>query len=186
MLQKLIYQLSYTFGQSPWDTLDIPAELIETLQTKSPTTVFDIGCGTGNHSIYAAQRGATVIGIDFVDSAIKSARNKAKAANVNVTFQTGDITQLQTMNLPPIDLVLDIKCTHALPVDKRISYVSGIASLLKPDGLILMEALPPRNEMGFRFGMNRQDVEAMMSPHFNLTRVKDTNISTWYWLENAS
>lgn len=185
MFGKLIYQLSYRLGQIPWDAAQMPPELVSTLQSAAPDIVLDVGCGTGNHSIYAAQQGATVIGIDFVESAIQTAQQKAQAVGVTIDFRYGDATQLDTLNLPLIDMVLDIKCTHGLSVAAREQYVYGLTSCLRPDGLVLMEALSPRSELGFRFGLQQQEVEDMMSPHFKIARLKENGESTWYWLERS-
>jgi 2-polyprenyl-3-methyl-5-hydroxy-6-metoxy-1,4-benzoquinol methylase len=54
----------------------------------------DVGCGTGDTSIYLAKHGWNVTAIDFVQLAIDKARAKTAAAGVNVRYVRGDVTQL--------------------------------------------------------------------------------------------
>jgi 2-polyprenyl-3-methyl-5-hydroxy-6-metoxy-1,4-benzoquinol methylase len=58
-------------------------------------TILDIGCGTGRHAIELATRGYTVTGIDLSDSQLQRAREKAKSANVQVTFLKRDARDFQ-------------------------------------------------------------------------------------------
>jgi SAM-dependent methyltransferase len=56
--------------------------------------ILDLGCGSGDLSIYLAQLGYQVIGIDFVERAIASAREKAGSLPAQVArlldFQVAD------------------------------------------------------------------------------------------------
>ena len=56
-------------------------------------TVLDLGCGSGEVSIVAAQLGATVIGLDIVDDMVAIARDTAAAAGVadRTTFRVANI-----------------------------------------------------------------------------------------------
>ncbi len=90
-MNKLLYQISYYLGQSPWDNEQIPDPLAQTIDELTPGTALDLGCGTGTHSIYLAQQGWQVIGIDFVAKAVKAAQRKAQQAQIDVDFRQGDI-----------------------------------------------------------------------------------------------
>ena len=56
--------------------------------------ILDIGCGTGRHSIELARRGYQVTGIDFSDSMLKRAKEKALKLNLNIDFQKHDARDL--------------------------------------------------------------------------------------------
>lgn len=59
-------------------------------------TVLDIGCGPGHYSVALAQRGAKhVLGIDFADSMVEIARERARAAGVadRCEFRVADWTK---------------------------------------------------------------------------------------------
>lgn len=54
--------------------------------------VLDIGCGSGRYGIEMAQRGATVVGLDFAPAMVQMARRAAEAAGVEhlCSFYDGD------------------------------------------------------------------------------------------------
>ena len=56
--------------------------------------IFDVGCGTGRHSIELTKRGYTVTGIDFSESQLASAREKAAKENLKIDFQKHDARNL--------------------------------------------------------------------------------------------
>ena len=53
----------------------------------------DLGCGTGTHSIYLAQQGFSVIGVDISPTAIRQAQKKASQAGVKPEFIIHDVTR---------------------------------------------------------------------------------------------
>jgi SAM-dependent methyltransferase len=56
--------------------------------------VLDVACGTGNLAIPAALAGAWVTGVDIAPNLITQARNEARVAGCNVTFDVGDAEAL--------------------------------------------------------------------------------------------
>lgn len=183
-VSKLVYQLSYMFNLTPWDVDTIPVEIRDTLQshTFSPKNALDVGCGTGAYSLYLAKQGWQVIGMDYVVSAIMQANLKAEAASIKVDFRVGDITQLRELELPPTQLVLDIKCSHSLDIEARRGYVKGLWNVMADDGLLLLEVLRPRQELGIRFGLSDADVQETYGQKFLLKNSILGNGSAWYWL----
>lgn len=58
-------------------------------------SILDVGCGTGRHSIELAKRGYNVTGFDLSEDQLKAARQKAKAAKVDIDFFQGDARNFQ-------------------------------------------------------------------------------------------
>ena len=56
--------------------------------------ILDVGCGTGRHSIELTKRGYTITGIDFSESQLVSAREKAAKENLKIDFQKHDARNL--------------------------------------------------------------------------------------------
>ncbi len=52
--------------------------------------ILDIGCGSGVLAIPLAERGHSIIGLDFSAPMIEIAKRKAQAANVTIDFRVGD------------------------------------------------------------------------------------------------
>ena len=73
------YKTRYESGRTPWDLGRPDFNLIETV-TNFPIPsckALDIGCGTGDNSIWLAQQGFSVTGTDVADVALTKAREKA-------------------------------------------------------------------------------------------------------------
>jgi SAM-dependent methyltransferase len=56
--------------------------------------VVDVGCGTGNAALLAAERGARVTGVDPAPRLLEVARAEASARGLDVTFLPGDAASL--------------------------------------------------------------------------------------------
>jgi 2-polyprenyl-3-methyl-5-hydroxy-6-metoxy-1,4-benzoquinol methylase len=79
---------------------------------KRGARVADVGCGHGASTIMMAQAfpQSTFVGVDYHDSSIDTARQRAKAAGVgNVTFEVADAT---SYGGGPYDLVAFFDCIH--------------------------------------------------------------------------
>ena len=56
-------------------------DLVEGENALAAGTALDIGCGTGDNSIYLAKHGWQVTGVDFVAKAVDKARAKGRPTN---------------------------------------------------------------------------------------------------------
>src|SRR6516162_7105600 len=80
-------------GPAPWD-IDKPQRTLVAIADRVTSPVLDAGCGTGEHALFLASRGHRVIGIDFVEEAIRRARRKAAERGLKVEFLVKDATTL--------------------------------------------------------------------------------------------
>ncbi len=73
------FKRRYESGDTPWDLGKPDFNLIQTISTMAiePCTALDIGCGTGDNSIWLSQKNFQVIGIDISEIAIQKAIEKA-------------------------------------------------------------------------------------------------------------
>jgi ubiquinone/menaquinone biosynthesis C-methylase UbiE len=134
-LRRLTFKFWYLFDP-PWDTGISPPELHEFIENHSPGKAIDIGCGTGTNVITLAQAGWQVTGMDFVPSAIKTAKRKVKKAGVEAKLYVRDATDLEGIS-GPFDLALDIGCFHTLGESKS-DYLAELDRILAPGGHWLM------------------------------------------------
>jgi len=134
--RRLFFSFWYLFNP-PWDTNITPPELIDFIEENPPGRALDLGCGTGTNVITLAQHGWEATGVDFAAKAIRTARRKAKAANIEAQFLTQDVTILENLR-QPFDLVLDIGCFHSLDAAKQRDYRANLGRLLKPGGSFLL------------------------------------------------
>src|SRR5262249_11903083 len=63
-------------GPAPWD-IGKPQPTFTAVADQVTGPILDAGCGTGEHALFFAARGHTVVGIDFVEEAIRRAQAKA-------------------------------------------------------------------------------------------------------------
>lgn len=138
MLRRLFYNYMY-LTNPPWDTGITPPELVRYIEAYPPGRALDLGCGTGTNSIFMAQHGWEVVGVDFIQRAIRTARKKADQAGVKVNFYFDDVTRLKGIT-GPFDLILDIGCFHNLQDKEKINYFKNLERILGAGGSFLIYA----------------------------------------------
>lgn len=119
------------------------ADFIEKeIQFDKTTTILDIACGTGRHSIELSKRGYTVTGIDLSESQLARAREKAADAGVKVRWIRQDARRLDFQD--EFDLALML-CEGAFPLmetdEANFEILTGAARALKPRGKLILTTL---------------------------------------------
>jgi len=145
--KHLLFQLMYRLGFTPWDEHPLATSLQNLVEGDDalPTgTALDIGCGTGDSSIYLAQHGWRVTGVDFVPKALGKARAKAAAKQVAVDFVHADATRLRAEGIgADFTLIIDYGCLHGMSDDDRDAYVREVTAVAGPGARLLIVAFPP-------------------------------------------
>jgi SAM-dependent methyltransferase len=129
----------YAAGDTPWDIGKPDINLIQTVTTMAiePCKALDIGCGTGDNSIWLAQKNFQVTGVDISEIVIEKAREKAADANVKCTFIVIDFLT-NKIDGAPFGFAFDRGCFHSLNSDEeRQSFAENVAAHLEKDGLWL-------------------------------------------------
>lgn len=129
----------YTNGQVPWDDALPPPEVQNLVAALPKGRALDLGCGYGRTSIYLAQQGWRVDGVDFVPQAIAEAKRRATAAGVSaqIQFYEGSVANLSFLN-GPYDLAIDVGCVHSLNASLRTAYRDELLRLLRPGAPYLL------------------------------------------------
>lgn len=101
--------------------------------------VLDIGCGTGDNSLFFAERGHAVIGVDLAETAIAQACVKAGERELadRARFEVRDILAEPDLGRT-FETVTDCGFFHALDDASRVTFARVLAGLLAPGGLYLM------------------------------------------------
>ena len=102
--------------------------------------VLDAGCGTGEHALLAAARGADAVGVDISPRAIGQARRKAAERGLAVRFEVGDALSLDELGLT-FDTVIDSGLFHVFDDADRARYVASLASVLRVRRHLLPDVL---------------------------------------------
>lgn len=95
--------------------------------------LLDCGCGTGEHALLAAARGAKVVGIDLSSYAIEQARLKADSRGLSAHFEPADALELPTPD-EPFDVVIDSGVFHSFDDTDRVRYVETLRRQLRLGG----------------------------------------------------
>jgi SAM-dependent methyltransferase len=118
--------------------------------------VLDSGCGTGEHTLLAAARGADAVGVDISRIAIERARGKAAERGVRARFEVADALSLGQLGLT-FDTVIDSGVFHVFDDAGRARYVASLASVLEPGGTCYLMCFSERQPGDFGPRRVRQD-----------------------------
>jgi SAM-dependent methyltransferase len=145
--RQLLFRTFYRLGFVPWDGHPLAKslqDLVEGDGALGPGAALDLGCGTGDSSIYLAKNGWRVTGVDFVARAVDKARAKAEANKVAVNFVRADVTRLRSGGIgSTFGLIVDNGCLHGMSPDDRDAYVREVTAVAAPDArLLLVEFVP--------------------------------------------
>jgi len=125
----------YREGNLPWDTGRPSSELQRILSQYNiaPCRALDIGCGTGTNSVWLAQQGFDVTGLDLAPLAIERAEQRARAAGVEAQFVVADVLQLPDLR-EPFAFFFDRGCYHAVRRSAPEQYAPAVARQLASGG----------------------------------------------------
>ncbi|MCL6639086.1 MAG: class I SAM-dependent methyltransferase [Firmicutes bacterium] len=133
------YKERYKTGDTPWDIGKPDFNLVQTVTSMSikPCKALDIGCGTGDNSIWLAQKNFAVTGVDASEIAILKATEKALKDGVKCAFLVLDFF-MNEVEGAPFGFAFDRGCFHSLDSDmERKSFAEKVAAHLEKDGLWL-------------------------------------------------
>jgi SAM-dependent methyltransferase len=160
--RQLLFKTFYRLGFVPWDGHPLPTslrDLIEGENALAPGTALDIGCGTGDNSIYLAKHGWQVTGVDFVAKAVDKARAKASANKLDIKFARADATRLSSEGVGTnFDLIVDNGCLHGMSAEDRDAYVREVTAVAAPSGRLLLVEFVPGGSFGVP-GIDPAEVE---------------------------
>jgi SAM-dependent methyltransferase len=124
-------------GAPPWE-IGRPQPAVVALAGRGGFTgqVLDVGCGTGENTLYLAGLGHPVLGIDGTPAAIERARTKASQRGVTAEFAVADAFGLAALHRR-FDVVLDSAFLHVLPGSgARRAYADQLAAVVIPGGRV--------------------------------------------------
>lgn len=165
----------YRQGETPWDSGRPSSELLRVAaeQVIAPCRAIELGCGTGTNSVWLAQQGFEVTGVDISPLAIASAKEKAETAGVSVRFLIGDILKLPDL-APPFGFFFDRGCYHAVRRTDAAGYVNTLQRITVPDavGLILTGNAREPHDPGPPV-VNEEEIRRELGQAFDIVRLRE-------------
>jgi short-subunit dehydrogenase len=142
-LTKEFFDSTY-HGVPPWD-VGAPQTTFVALakEGRIKGAVLDVGCGTGEHALWAASLGYAAVGVDSSPKAIAKANAKAAERHVDASFTVGDATALEKLGRT-FDTILDAGLFHVLADVDRPRYADSLAKALAPGGRVHILAFSDR------------------------------------------
>src|ERR1700686_1935999 len=92
-----LFRIFYRLGFTPCDGPPLAQRLralVEGNDALPAGAALELGCGTGDCSIYLAEHGWQVTAVDYVKQALEKARAKAETAGAVINFARADVTRL--------------------------------------------------------------------------------------------
>jgi cyclopropane fatty-acyl-phospholipid synthase-like methyltransferase len=152
--------------------------LLQTLKLAPGSSVLDVGCGTGRHTIELARRGYQVTGVDISMGMLNVAEENARNAGVQVNLQLADAASYAPKEF--YDAVICL-CEGAFgllgsqddPVEQPLSILHMASAAMKPGAYCLFTVLN-----GFRMIRLHQQADVIQGRFdlLSLTEVSDCEI----------
>jgi SAM-dependent methyltransferase len=166
----------YAAGEIPWDTGEPDEHLVSFVRGGRVSTgaALEIGCGTGTNSVWLAEQGFPVLGLDVSPLAVAAARAKLVSRQVACRFEVRDFLA-EPVTGGPFVLAFDRGCWHSFDEPaERARFAARVAELLAPGGLWLSligsTEGPPREEGPPR--RTARDVAAAVEPALELLELR--------------
>lgn len=118
--------------------------LVEHLAIGSADEVVDVGCGTGNVAIQAAQAGARVTGVDLTPEMLARAGAGARAAGVELTLVEGDA---EALPLPDRSADVVVSAFGCMFAPRHAMAAAEILRVLRPGGRFGVCGWTPRSDV---------------------------------------
>jgi len=156
----------------PWE-LGRPRKVLVDLVEKGlipKGKALDICCGAGTNTVYLAEKGFQVTGIDISSKAVEYARKKAEQANVKINFMVQNFLKLPFQD-EEFDFVFDMGCFHHVEVEDRNTFIKRISRVLKNDGLYLLICFSYKNGPAWNHFTKKQVIH-LFSRYFEIKEIK--------------
>ena len=148
--------------ETVWDTIfrehgvvfaqphELMPELAARLAARGACDVLDLGCGSGRHTRYFAERGFAVWALDSAPEALRLTEQTLREAGISATVQRGDMFDRLPYDDGQFDAVVAIQTIHHAKLATIERLVAELHRVLRPGGLV-MATVPSRRNQGTRF-----------------------------------
>ncbi|WP_250491763.1 methyltransferase domain-containing protein [Caballeronia sp. GAWG1-1] len=157
----------------PWDQAGVQEAFKAFAASRALHNVLIPGCGSAYEALYLAERSWTVRAIDFSPVAVATARAQLGAYGKNV--EEADFFAYQPPFSPAWIYERAFLC--ALPKNRWADYAQRMADLLEPGALLAGFYFLGATPKGPPFGIERDELHALLTPHFELVDEREVRDS---------
>lgn len=160
-------------GSAPWD-IDGPQEHFVQIKDQVKGSILDAGCGTGENSLFFANCGNDVTGIDYLEEPIKRAKEKAASRKAKAHFEVLDALNLSLLD-KQFDNVIDCGLFHVFSNEARVTYISELGKILRSGGSLYLLCFSDEEpgEQGPR-RISKDEIKASFSSGWIVDSIKPT------------
>lgn len=127
-----------------------------------PGRVLDAACGTGRHTVYLADRGHQVIGVDLTPAMLDQARTKLATSNVALVLS--DLRRLPISDSAVDATICALTLAHLVDPTPAIMELGRVT---RPGGrVILSDVHPAMTELGFHAFYEDSDGGRSLVPNY--------------------
>ncbi|MGC9328329.1 MAG: class I SAM-dependent methyltransferase [Candidatus Hinthialibacter sp.] len=112
-------------------------------QERLATSILDVACGTGGHSLHWAEMGYNVVGVDSAPNMIEYARQKANEEELDVEFQCYPMTDFSSRLHQKFDAIVCLgnNIPHLLEVEHVQKLFQEAAASMKETGVAIFHVI---------------------------------------------
>lgn len=151
-------------GFTPWDHAGVPDAFRAFVARNDKRPVLIPGCGSAYEALWLAQAGWPVRAIDFAAQAVDAAR--AQLGERADLVEQADFFTYEPPFAPGWIYERAFLC--ALPKARWAGYAERMAALLPSQGLLAGFFFLGATPKGPPFGIEREELDALLTPHFEL------------------
>lgn len=133
--------------------------VVDAAHIQAGERVVDVGCGTGNAALLAAERGATVTGIDPAVRLLDAASAQAAERGLDARFEQGEAASIPLPDANA-DVVLSVFGAIFAPDPKAAA--DEMARILAPEGRMLLTAWIPGGAISQAVRLSRETVAQVL------------------------
>jgi SAM-dependent methyltransferase len=133
--------------------------VVEIADPVAGETVVDIGCGTGNAALLAAERGARVIGVDPAERLLEVAATAAQDRDLDAEFVPGEAASMPVSNAEA-DAVISVFGVIFAP--DPAAAAAEIDRVTGPNGRVVLAAWVPGGPISDAVRLNRETVAEIL------------------------
>ncbi|MGD2251117.1 MAG: class I SAM-dependent methyltransferase [Candidatus Methanofastidiosia archaeon] len=164
----------------------------ELLKSHGVTTVLDLGCGSGRHTVYLAEHGFSVYGIDISDEGIKKADQKVRNSGFHAVLTTGSIYHKLPYQTNFFDSIISTKVLHNGRIKNIRNAIKELERVLKPEGVIFVSVrkVPSKSQKKWEEVAPQTYIRTTGIPYYmfneELLRKEFTNFTILnFWMEKG-
>jgi ubiquinone/menaquinone biosynthesis C-methylase UbiE len=133
--------------------------VVDTAAPQPGERLLDLGCGTGNAALYAAELGASVIGVDPAERLVEVARAEAQARGLPAEFVVGSA---EAIPLPDDAVEATVSSFAVIFAADAAGAAEEMARVTRPGGRIVLSAWLPGGAMSKAAGIAREALAAAL------------------------